>query len=75
MMHQPFCLSASSTVSVLGTGVCMSASNHKTALRKGACAAIAANYTIIPPDGPAPLQAQLCSGWNPNYAGPQPAMR
>lgn len=34
--------------------VCVSASKHETAPRKGACAAIAANYTIIPPDGPSP---------------------
>lgn len=54
LTHQPFCLSTSSMGSVLGTGVCVSAFEHETAPGKGACAAIAANYPIIPPDGPSP---------------------
>lgn len=54
LMPQPFCLSFSSMVSVLGTGMCVSALKHRAAPRKGGCAAIAANYTIIPPDGPSP---------------------
>lgn len=52
-MHQAFCLGAS-MVSSFGMGMCVSASKHKTAPRKGACAAVAANYTVIPPDGPSP---------------------
>lgn len=53
LTHQPFCLSTFMG-SVLGTGVCVSAFEHETAPGKGACAAIAANYPIIPPDGPSP---------------------
>lgn len=53
-MHQSFCLSSSSMVSVLGTDIHVSASKRETAPRKGAGTAIAANSTVIPPDGPSP---------------------
>lgn len=41
-------------VSVLGTDIHVSASKRETAPWKGAGTAIAANSTVIPPDGPSP---------------------